>query len=116
MMNEQILKIIEEAEKNGMTRFGLRSHHEKVNVGDDLGWSYNTLDDQEPEELEGICCMSIQYDGFDVENFEEDLETLKSTYHSGCGSIVLVGGNFVDYGNDANEVIISHAVALWVAA
>jgi hypothetical protein len=112
-MNEEILSIIEAAEKRGLSHFGIRQHHAIVSVGDDLGVSYNTLDDQAPEELGGICCMTISYDGFDVENFAADLAELKAGNYQ-AGSIVLVGGATSEYGNDQNEIIIGRAEVLAV--
>ena len=113
-MNDQILKIIEAAEKSGLTRFGIRFHHETVKVGDDLGVSYNTLDDQPEKRITGICCLQISYDGFEVEDFDYDLDQIKEyAYKNGC--IILVGGTGGDYGNDQNETIIENAKVLWVA-
>ena len=105
-----------DAEKRGLTKFGIRQHHEIVNVGDDLGVSYNTTDDTNTEKLNGICCLQISYDGFDVDDFEGDIEEVKSGNYQD-GSVILVGGTSLDYGNDVNEVnevIIGNAEVLWV--
>tara|TARA_R110000851_G_scaffold241147_1_gene393772 strand:- start:232 stop:582 length:351 start_codon:yes stop_codon:yes gene_type:complete len=112
-MNKVILSVIEKAEKdNQFNYFGLRVNHEVVKVGDGLGVSYNTIDDQAPEELNGICCMGISYDGFEVDDFENDLNKLIATY--GDENIILVGGVFAEYGNDEIEVVIENGVVLWV--
>jgi hypothetical protein len=107
-----MLDIIEAAEKRGITCFGVRAHNCNVSIGDGLGASYNTVDDQSPVPLAGICCISLEYDGFEVSNLDRDLAALKQ-YKRG-GSVVLVGGQFVDYGNDPNEIIIGNAEVLYV--
>jgi hypothetical protein len=112
-MNETITRIIEAAEEKGFTCFGVRKHHEIVTVGDSLGFSTNYIDDQEPEELPGICCIITSYDGFEVEDFEGDLAQLEQ-YSYNDGSTILVGGRGFEYGNDQNEIIIENATVLWV--
>ena len=111
-MNESILNIILDAEKKGLTVFGVRKHHEQVNVGDELGVSYNTVDDCEPEELNGICCMTSSYDGFDEIDVDADLESVSA--YGNDGDIILVGGITGEYGNDVGEIIIENAIVLHV--
>jgi len=113
VMDRAITEIIAAAEKNGFTCFGVRRHHEIVGVGDKLGTSTNYVDDQEPEELPGICCCKIMsYDGFDVTDFTADLAQLEQ-YNHNDGSIILVGGRGFEYGNDRNEIVIKDAEVLW---
>ncbi len=109
-MKDQIEKIIEDAEGNGFSWFGIRHHHEVVKVGDELGNSYNTIDDQEPEELTGICCISIEADAEDFDFIMSELS--ERNYQK--GSIILVGGTSQKYGNDDDEVIIENAEVIWV--
>lgn len=112
-MNEMTLKIIEAAEKRGLTSFGIRQHHAMVNIGDDLGVSYNSIDDCTPVELDGICCLAIGYDGFDVDDIEYDLDQLAEMNYQD-GSVILVGGTSHEDGNDADEIVIGNPEILWV--
>ncbi len=109
-MIDQIEKIIEDAEKNGLSWFGIRQHHTTVKVGNELGNSFNTIDDQDAEELDGICCLGIN----EVEEeFDFLLSELKDNNYQD-GSIILVGGTSQEYGNDNGEVVIANAEVLWV--
>lgn len=113
MTNGIITNIIQDAEQKGFTCFGIRHHHEVVKVGDELGVSYNTIDDCDPEKLSGICCLQTTYDGFEVEDWDYDVrEVTEAGYQD--GSIILVGGFGFEYGNDPSEIIIEDAVVLWV--
>lgn len=112
-MNEIINAIIEQAEANGLTRFGIRQHHEQVSIGDNLPTSTDYIDDCDPVELDGTCCLEISYDGFEVEDIEWDIEQLKKrNYHD--GQIILVGGTDAEEGNDEWEIVIESAVCLYV--
>lgn len=111
-MIEQLENIIEKAEKNGLTCFGIRHHQieDVVSVGDELGTSTNTIDDQEDEELNGICCLGVDDIDTDCDFL---LGELKDRNYQD-GQIVLVGGTSQEYGNDQNESIIENAEVLWV--
>lgn len=110
LTDEQALEIIE---ASGFDHFGVRFHHEVVKEGDDLGVSYNEIDDQAAEQLDGICCLAIQYDGINVDDIQSTIDEL-AQYRIDGGCIVLVGGTGSEYGNDPDEIIISDAVALAV--
>ncbi len=112
-MNELILKILEKAEEKGLSHFGIRHHHKVVNVGDSLGCSFNCIDDIDSEKLSGICCMTISYDDFEVEDFKGDINHLMDGNYQD-GSIILVGGCDSEYGNDDKEIIIKDAEVLFV--
>ena len=110
LTDDQALQIIE---TSGMDHFGVRFHHEIVKAGDELGVSYNSIDDQDAEQLDGICALTIQYDGIEVDDIQATIDELKQ-YAIDGGCIVLVGGTSSEYGNDEGEIIISDAVALAV--
>ena len=120
-LNDAVLAIIEQAEKQGMTSFGVRAMTsfggvvQKVTVGDCLDAS-NDWDDgiSSDVKLGGTCALSIKYDGFEVEGVEQTIEKLIKHYASNGEQIVLIGGVFVDYGNDPGEVIIADATVLHV--
>ena len=108
-----VLEIIRSAEKQGISYFGLRQHHEPVKVGCKLAVSYDQIDDQEDEELNGTCASQISYDGFDLEDFDFDCEhVIDQGYQE--GPLILIGGKTQDFGNDDHEIIISDAVVLAV--
>jgi hypothetical protein len=109
-MENLIREAIENAESNGLSWFGIRHHHEIVIIGDELGNSYNTIDAQEPEELDGICCIDFNSEDDSVDfviNFLKD-----RGYQD--GPMILVGGTSQTYGNDEFEVIIEDAEVLFI--
>lgn len=116
---DEFVEILEKAEEKGMRFFGIRQHHENINIGDSLGVSYDTLDDLAPKKLDGISTMGIDPDDFyyydpdDDFNFAKEIEELKKNRYQD-GPIVLVGGTDQEYGNDPGEVVIENAEALWV--
>lgn len=113
-MDAKITKIIEAAEKRGLGCFGIRQHHEQVSVGDDLPPSRHFVDGYEPEELDGTCCLQINYDGFEVEDIASDIEQLISRKYPGEGPIILVGGRRGEPGYDEGELVIEWAECLYI--
>ena len=108
-MESLITKTIEIAESNGLAWFGIRHHHKKVSIGDELGNSCNYLDDQPVEELNGVCCISID----SAEDFNFIMSELSERNYQ-TGSVILVGGTAQEFGNDDNEVIIENPEILLV--
>lgn len=106
-------KALEIIEASGMDHFGVRFHHEVVKAGAELGVSYNSIDDIDSEELDGICCLAIEYDGIELIDLQRTIDEL-SQYSNDQGCMVLVGGTASQYGNDEGELIIENAVALAV--
>lgn len=109
MTTSELIKIAEDAGRN-YSYFGIRHHHTTVSAGDELPNSWQQIDDEEDYELDGSCCLE-----FVVDNGEEELEFLieklkESNYQD--GSIILVGGNNQEYGNDDGEVVIVTAKVL----
>ena len=105
-------EILEIAENSDCQCFGFRQHHTIATVGEELPYSYNTVDDEEPVELDGTCAIE-----FLIEEGEEEIEWCLEQLEEGNyqdGSLILIGGESCEYGNDDNEVVIKDAEVLCV--
>lgn len=96
---------------------------ESYKVGDiarnSYDWDYeNDLSSFQtsPVELDGTCAYSTDIDiNFDDENeIEEKLITALEASRIYSGTVVILGGNDYEYGNDDNEVIIEDAEVLYI--
>lgn len=118
--DELITKIVEEAEKRGLSHFGVRviTKHQKgksiYKVGDSMKPSYVWVDGSSTKEkLSGVSTIKIDYDGFNVENIDKTLSKLEP-YLGDNEQVVLVGGTDSYEGNDRNERVIENAEVLHV--
>lgn len=105
--------------------YGVRkaTDDERYSVGDycrdSYDWDYNndisSFYTDGPISLGGTCTIGINYDNLDDMSEQEQNDYLKSLVKNYCGdNTILVCGNFVDWGNDDGEVIISDAKVLKV--
>lgn len=119
MNAEQIAEIIKK-HQNKIDTFGLRAMTESpvngqvaVKIGDQLENSYDWMDGESTDtELDGTCAVGISWT-FDDEltsKIEKAL-SIVDQYHW-QNQVVLVGGEFSDYGNDEIEIIIRNAKVL----
>lgn len=111
-----ITKIVENAEKQGLSDFGLRVMTDnpvtgktyKLKKGDYLEDSFDWGDSfgDETFRLEGTSTIGLNYDGFDVEDLKSNLKEIIAYRPDETQDIVLVGGRSSYEGNDIGEKII----------
>jgi hypothetical protein len=118
-LDQQMTNLIDDS---GLATFGVRvmtrDYETKskisVSVGDYIKNSYQWVDGiSTGDELDGASCLPINYDGFDVEDIQDDIEDLKNYLGNG-DNIVLVGGDSSYEGNDLLETVISNARILHI--
>lgn len=121
MMNvAEILKKVND-EGYGVVAIRHCAEDERYEVGDmcrnSFDWNYeldhSTYEDEEQVELNGTCGLHIVgFENLDEEETEEAVEmfdkAMKESQAYG-GSVVVIAGNYFEYGNDENEVIIEDA-------
>ena len=92
-----IMETLDEAERRGLTHFGVRvsskkeGRPDKYEVGDSLDTSTNLNDYEGWSELDGVSTYSFDYDGFELEGIDKALLDLKK-WRTGDEQIILVGG------------------------
>ena len=118
-----VAEILKKVNNEGYGVVAIRhcAEDEEYNVGDvcrnSFDWNYeldhSTYEDEEQVELNGTCGLHIiGFENLDEEETEEAVEmfdkAMKESQVYG-GSVVVIAGNYFEYGNDENEVIIEDA-------
>lgn len=118
-----VAEILKKVNNEGYGVVAIRhcAEDESYIVGDicrnSFDWNYeldhSTYEDEEQVELNGTCGLHIiGFENLDEEETEEAVEmfdkAMKESQVYG-GSVVVIAGNYFEYGNDENEVIIEDA-------
>lgn len=123
-MEELIRKINEE----GYTWIGIRhlADDENYKVGDfcrnSYDWDYendrSSYENDDPEELPGTCAYNTRINSGWDEDEEIEIKLKKAISGSACysGKIAVIAGNYAEYGNDPEEIIIENAEVIYLAA
>lgn len=123
-MKALIKKITEENYK----WIGIRhlANDENYTIGDfcrnSYEWDYeydcSSYDSENPEELPGACAYDTRIDSVwdDEEEIEEKIRKAISESDCYSGKIAVIAGNSAEYGNDPEEIIISDAEVIYLAA
>lgn len=123
-MKALIKKITEENYK----WIGVRhlSDDEDYSVGDfcrnSYDWDYendcSSYDSENPEELPGTCAYDTKINSNWDDEEEIENKILKAISESDCyyGKVAVIAGNYAEYGNDPEEIIIENAEVIYLAA
>lgn len=123
-MKEIIRKITEENYK----WIGIRhlAEDENYTVGDfcrnSYDWDYendcSSYDAENPIELDGTCAYDTRIDSNWDDDEEIEEKILKAISESDCysGRIAIIAGNYAEYGNDPEEIIIENAEVIYLVA
>lgn len=123
-MEELIRKINEE----GYAWIGIRhlADDENYKVGDfcrnSYDWDYendrSSYENDDPEELPGTCAYNTRINSGWDEDEEIEIKLKKAISGSACysGKIAVIAGDFAEYGNDPEEIIIENAEVIYLAA
>lgn len=107
--------------KGEYTIYGLRhlTSDESYEIGEELrnsyDWDYendqSTYNTNEPVELPGACAIHIHAEYMDeVEEVMDEIDrALRASSIYGGDRIALIAGDYYEYGNDEDEVIIRNA-------
>jgi len=112
-METEIEKIIQKAEQEGMAVFGLRLLSEPCQIGSTIKNSCQVGDSWNGDELDGASCITLSYDGFEIDDINGDLKQLDQYKSDEC-QIILVGGTGGYEGTDADEIVIKNPVCLYI--
>ena len=111
----KLSEVVENMENYGINEYryyGIRAHYSKAVVGEKLENSKIWIDgDATEDEESGVCALDV----FNmVENectIDEIIESV-DCYSYGTGSVVLIAGNDMYYGDDTDEIIIKNAIVV----
>lgn len=121
-------KLIKKINQEGYTFVGIRhlSNDEAYKVGDfcrnSYDWDYendcSSYDSESPEELPGTCVYDTRIDSNwdDDEEIEEKILKAISESSFYSGKIAVIAGNYAEYGNDPEEIIIRDAEVIFLAS
>ncbi len=115
-MNEfkEIYKNIAENEnyKNEYRYYGIRFHYAEAKAGEYLECSKIWVDGEATDSLEnGVCALDV-FEMIDDEWTMEEIIDSVSEYEYGNGSVVIIAGNDMEYGEDRREIIIHDAIVV----
>lgn len=103
---EKFAAIIDAAEYD---HYGVRAHRDEAIVGKGLGKSRVWVDgEMTDDELDGISTIKVS----SASDLVKALDILRQVYCFGGAQIVLVGGYFGSWGEDAGEYIIKDNICL----
>lgn len=113
-MEELVLNALIE-NNNKYCVYGLRTDDRVFNVGDELGCSRDLYwENTEETYLPGTCATGFGYLWYDEDDIDEVRKALARQQDYDGAHMYLIAGEGEGYGNDPQEVIISHAVVVAV--
>ena len=80
----------------------VRWDEKEFNAGDTIPNSFEWIDDEQGDELDGTCAICI------TDDYELDLDNLPTLNGTYQGNLYIVVGNLESWGTDPHEVILSN--------